>query len=136
SPGISPAAITVGATDTRWTDIRSDDRVAPYSSRGPTLSHSTDPLTGVVTYDDLIKPDLVAPGHRIISLERDKNLIVTVFPALHVDTGNNVNKESRYMILYGTSMSAGVVSGAAALMLQANPGLTRSGVAPALLYRA
>src|SRR5207245_4880951 len=98
--------------------------------------HATDPPTGVVTYDDLIKPDLVAPGHRIISLERDKNLIVTVFPALHVDTGNNVNNKSRYMILYGTSMSAGVVSGAAALMLQASPGLTPRVVKAGLTYSA
>ena len=36
SPGNSPAAITVGALDTKGTADRSDDVVAPYSSRGPT----------------------------------------------------------------------------------------------------
>ena len=36
SPGNSPYAITVGAIDTKGTTSRSDDAVAPYSSRGPT----------------------------------------------------------------------------------------------------
>ena len=42
SPGIEPAAITVGATNTYGTDSRSDDAVASYSSRGPTRSHTLD----------------------------------------------------------------------------------------------
>ena len=136
SPGISPEAITVGALDTRQTNARSDDRIAPYSSRGPTRSHSTDPLTGAVTYDNLAKPDLVAPGLRVVSLERYSNAIVTAFPFLHVDTGWNVNNKSRYMMLTGTSMSSGVVSGTVALMLQANPGLTPNMVKAILLYSA
>ncbi len=135
SPGISPAAITVGATITRGTDARSDDTVAPFSSRGPTMSHTTDPLTGVVAYDNLVKPDLVAPGGRLVALERYSNYLVTTYPSLHVDTGN-VNKFSRYMLLSGTSMSTGVVSGAVALMLQANPGLTPNLVKAILMYSA
>jgi len=133
SPGISPAAITVGATYTRGTDARSDDVVAPFSSRGPTLSHTTDPLSGAVTYDNLAKPDLVAPGARIVSLERDNNYLVTTYPALHVD-GTRTN--SRYMMLSGTSMSTGVVSGAVALMLQANPSLTPNQIKAILMYTA
>jgi hypothetical protein len=133
SPGISPAAITVGATYTRGTDARSDDVVAPFSSRGPTLSHTTDPKTGAVTYDNLAKPDLVAPGARIVSLERDNNYLVTTYPALHVD-GTKTN--GRYMMLSGTSMSTGVVSGAVALMLQANPSLTPNQVKAILMYTA
>ena len=35
SPGNAPSAITVGAAKTFDTAIRSDDRIAPYSSRGP-----------------------------------------------------------------------------------------------------
>ena len=35
SPGNAPSAITVGATTTADTAVRSDDRVAPFSSRGP-----------------------------------------------------------------------------------------------------
>jgi serine protease AprX len=135
SPGISPSAITVGATVTRDTDIRSDDVVAPYSSRGPTLSHTTDPLTGEIVYDDLAKPDLVAPGTRLVSPESPNNYLVTTYPALHVDTGN-VNNKSRYMMLTGTSMSTAAVSGAVALMAQANPGLNPDQVKAILMYSA
>jgi subtilisin family serine protease len=135
SPGISPAAITVGATNTLNTNVRSDDTVAPYSSRGPTLSHTTNPLTGAVTYDFLAKPDLVAPGCRLVALERYQNYLVTTYPVLHVDTGN-VSSKSRYMLLSGSSMSTGVVSGAVALMLQANPGLTPNLVKSILMYSA
>ena len=133
SPGISPAAITVGAANTRGTDTRSDDVIAPFSSRGPTLSHSIDPVTGAPVYDNLAKPDLVAPGARIVSLERDNNYLVAHFPAIHVD---GTKSNSRYMMLSGTSMSAGVVSGAVALMLQANPSLAPNQVKAILMYTA
>ena len=133
SPGISPEAITVGAAYTLGTNARSDDVIAPFSSRGPTLSHTTDPTTGAVVYDNLPKPDLVAPGGRIVSLERDSNYLVTNYPVLHV-AGTRAN--GRYMMLSGTSMSAGVVSGAAALILQANPSLTPHMVKAALMYTA
>lgn len=55
SPGNSPYAITVGATDTRSSVKRSDDYVADFSSKGPTR------------FDHLVKPDLVAPGRRIMA---------------------------------------------------------------------
>lgn len=133
SPGISPAAITVGAANTRGTTVRSDDAVAPFSSRGPTMSHTTDPVTGQVVYDFLAKPDLVAPGVRVASLERDYNSLVTTYPVLHFDgTRNN----GRYMVLSGSSMSTAVVSGAAALILQANPSLTPNMVKAILMYTA
>jgi len=135
SPGISPAAITVGATNTFGTDVRSDDAIAPFSSRGPTMSHTTDPLTGAVTYDYLVKPDLVAPGCRLVSLERSQNYLVNSYPVLHVNTGSSSNN-ARYMSLSGSSMSTGVVSGAVALMLQANPGLTPNLVKAVLMYSA
>src|SRR5262245_28133946 len=135
SPGISPFAITVGATNTYGTDIRSDDTVAPYSSRGPTMSHTTDPMTGQVAYDNLAKPDLVAPGTRVVAAERSGNLLVTYYPALHVDTGN-VSNRSRYMTMSGSSMATAVVSGAVALMMQANPGLNPSQVKAILMYSA
>lgn len=135
SPGISPAAITVGATNTLGTNVRSDDSIAPYSSRGPTMSRTTDLLTGEVTYDYLVKPDLVAPGCRVVSLERYQNYLVTTYPVLHVDNGPTSSK-GRYMTLSGTSMSTGVVSGAIALILQANPGLTPNLVKSILMYSA
>ena len=55
SPGNAPSAITVGALQTQGTVTRSDDRVAPFSSRGPTW------------YDAYAKPDVVAPGDRLVS---------------------------------------------------------------------
>src|SRR5438045_8319754 len=57
SPANEPSAITVGATNTLGTDARLDDRVATFSSRGPTRSFWTD-ASGVKHYDNLVKPDL------------------------------------------------------------------------------
>jgi hypothetical protein len=123
SPGICPAALTVGAVDTLGTDRRSDDGVAAFSSRGPTRSYAPNPSTGEPIHDNLAKPDLVAPGAGIISLESPDNTLVRYFPHIHVGMRGD-NARSRYMRLSGTSMSAGAVSGAAALVLQANPSLT------------
>ena len=55
SPANAPSAITVGSVKAFETNTRSDDRVAPYSSRGPTW------------YDGGAKPDLVAPGHGLVA---------------------------------------------------------------------
>ena len=68
SPGNEPSAITVGASNTFGTDSREDDAVASYSSRGPTRSFRTD-NDGVRRYDNLIKPDMVAPGNKLIGAE-------------------------------------------------------------------
>jgi subtilisin family serine protease len=135
SPGICPAAITVGAADTLRTDARSDDRVAAYSSRGPTRSRGLNPATGQPIHDHLAKPDLLAPGSAIVSLERPQNTIVRYFPHLHAETRGD-NPRARYMRLSGSSMATGVVSGAAALVLQANPALTPNLVRALLMYSA
>ena len=68
SPGNSPYVITVGATDTRQTAATGDDVVTYYSSVGPTL------------WDEYAKPDLVAPGNRLISLRVKGSYIDTNFP--------------------------------------------------------
>src|SRR5205085_1170760 len=65
SPGDEPAAITVGAANSFGTDARTDDGIASYSSRGPTRGSWLDPQ-GARHYDSLIKPDLVAPGNKIV----------------------------------------------------------------------
>jgi subtilisin family serine protease len=69
SPGNEPSALTVGAVDTKGTDSRSDDSIASYSSRGPTRSFSTDE-NGVRHYDNIIKPEIAAPGNKTILLNR------------------------------------------------------------------
>ena len=67
SRAISPYAITVGAIRTQGTGDKSDDEVAPWSSKGPTLMA------------DIIKPDLVAPGSESLDLANvDANRIKTV----------------------------------------------------------
>ncbi|MDQ3745466.1 MAG: S8 family serine peptidase, partial [Acidobacteriota bacterium] len=75
SPGNEPSAITVGASNTFGTDARGDDAVTTYSSRGPTRSYWTDSL-GAKHYDNLIKPDIVAPGNKLIYAEAADNLLV------------------------------------------------------------
>ena len=55
APANDPYVITVGAMKTRKTVVRADDRIASYSSKGPTA------------IDHIVKPDLVAPGNRMIS---------------------------------------------------------------------
>ncbi len=133
SPGIEPSAITVGASNTFGTDSRADDAIATYSSRGPTRSFSTD-STGTKHYDNLLKPDLVAPGNKIIAAEALKNLLVAQYPELDAGVSNVDNR--KMMRLSGTSMATPVVAGAAALMLQANPKLTPNLVKAILMYTA
>jgi serine protease AprX len=116
SPGNSPFAITVGALNTWQTVDRSDDSVTTYSSRGPTR------------YDLAIKPDVVAPGNKIVSLEAAGSYLSANFSLLHV-AGSGTNA---YMRLSGSSMSTPMVSGAVALLLQGNPALSPARVKLAL----
>jgi subtilisin family serine protease len=133
SPGNEPSAITVGATDTKGTDPRSDDAIATYSSRGPTRSYWTDPQ-GKKHFDNLIKPDLVAPGNKLYSTEANNNLLVTTNPEL--DNPYIGSSHRDMMMLSGTSMATPVVAGTAALLLQANPYLTPNLVKAILMYTA
>jgi serine protease AprX len=107
SPANSPFALTVGALDTHGTPQRSDDTLAAYSSKGPTK------------FDLVIKPDLVAPGSHIVSAEATEAYLSKTYSERHV-AGSGPNA---YMQLSGTSMAAGVVSGAAALLLDQRAGL-------------
>jgi serine protease AprX len=116
SPGNSPLAITVGAIDMKGTLDRNDDVVAPYSSRGPTK------------YDFAVKPDVVAPGSGLVSLESQNSYLSTRYPNWHVaGSGRNA-----YFMLSGSSMSAAVVSGGVALLLEGDPGLAPAQVKIAL----
>jgi serine protease AprX len=137
SPGIEPSVITVGATNSFGTDSRADDTIATYSSRGPTRGYSTD-ASGIKHYDNLIKPDLVAPGNKLIGAVSPSSVgkltsLVTLFPSLKVGSSTTYDQ---CMYLSGTSMSTPVVAGAAAMMLEANPNLTPGLVKAILMYTA
>ena len=71
SPGNAPSAITVGAASAHDTIARGDDRIANYSSRGPTW------------YDGLAKPDVVATGSQLASNAAKSGMLYATYPALH-----------------------------------------------------
>jgi serine protease AprX len=104
SPGISDQIITVGALDDRNTSqVRSDDDVAVFSSRGPTPYGIT-------------KPDLLVPGVNIISLRS---------PNSYLDRAQKSSRVgSSYFVMSGTSMATPICAGIAALMLQNEPNLS------------
>jgi serine protease AprX len=108
SPANDPSVITVGALDIHGTADRSDDAVASYSAKGPTM------------YDLVLKPDLVAPGSRVVSAEAAGSYLAATYPERHVSGDGGTG----YLQLSGTSMSAGVVSGTVALMLEGRPKLS------------
>lgn len=108
SPGNSPYAITVGALNTWNTVSRDDDSVTTYSSRGPTR------------FDLAVKPDVVAPGNKIVSLKATGSYLPAAYPDTYVGgTGTNA-----YMRLSGSSMATGVVAGGVALLVQGNSSLS------------
>ncbi|MCB0064424.1 MAG: S8 family serine peptidase, partial [Caldilineaceae bacterium] len=104
SPANDPFVITVGATDDRGTGSLDDDVVATFSAYGTTI-------------EGFAKPDLVAPGRNIVSLSAGNNATVTKEHPSH-------KVGSQYFRMSGTSMSAPVVSGVVALLLQDEPNLT------------
>jgi serine protease AprX len=107
SPGIDPLAITVGAMDDQGSLALSDDALAWFSSWG------TPP-------DGRPRPDLVAPGRRVVSTRVPGSLLDVTYPD-HVMTASNGTTVFR---LTGTSQATAVVSGAAALVLTRFPGLS------------
>jgi len=115
-PANDPFAITVGATEDRGTADLFDDRMASFSAYG-------------VTEDGFAKPDLVAPGRNIVSLLAGAD--ATVYAA---HPAHRVN--AAHFRMSGTSMSAPMVTGIVALLLQSEPGLTPDQVKYRLLATA
>src|SRR6185369_12182261 len=132
APGNEPSVITVGASNTFGTDNRADDRVTSYSSRGPTRSYQT--INGIRYYDHIFKPDLVAPGNKLIAAESRSNRLISDYPQLECTPSSCSNH--KMMRMSGTSMATPLVSGAASLLLQANPKLTPNLVKMILMYTA
>jgi serine protease AprX len=123
APGNAPWVITVGASSHMGTSDRIDDTMAPFSSRGP------------VAFDQIAKPDLVAPGVGIESLSDPLSAFYSTRSA-YLLPGTVATSYLPYLSLNGTSMSAPVVTGTVALMMQANPALTPNAVKAILQYTA
>jgi serine protease AprX len=121
-PANDPAVLTVGATMTQNTLTRVDDKIASYSSKGPTA------------IDHVVKPDLVAPGNRMVSLRVNGSTLDAAYPQYEVSPSNG--NSSKYYVLSGTSMASPLVSGAVALLLQQNPNLTPDQVKARLMKTA
>lgn len=132
SPGISDSVITVGAVDT----TTRPPRVASFSSRGPTPQ-------------GLEKPDLLAPGVDILSLDASTALLIseqpdraTVRERIAASTPFDLRyrfvagNPSGYIAQSGTSMAAPFVSRAAALLCQRFPGIDPATVKRILLSQA
>jgi serine protease AprX len=68
APGNTPSVLTVGALNTRGTARRSDDVMATFSSRGPPL------------IDGVLKPELAAPGNRIVAASALGGYLARTFP--------------------------------------------------------
>src|SRR5882724_4030012 len=128
---VDAGIVVVGAVNTFGTDARSDDGVTTYSSRGPTRSYWTD-WRGTKHYDNLIKPDLVAPGNRLAGAAANNNSLLLSNPLLSVVTGTDKSE----MRMSGTSAASPVVAGAAAVLLEANPNLTPNMIKMILMYTA
>ena len=103
APGNDPYVISVGGTDDAGTRSLSDDVLASWSARG-------------VTQDGVAKPEINAPGARIVSNLAPGSAFASMCPTC-VLTGGMIRAG-------GTSMAAPMVSGAAALLLERYPSLT------------
>jgi len=102
-PANDPFVITVGATEDKGTPDLGDDSLTVFSAYG-------------TTPDGFAKPDLVAPGRNLIAALAGTGATMYTDHAFH-----RVNDD--YFRMSGTSMSAPVVSGAVALLLQSEPDL-------------
>ena len=128
SPGNDPYVITVGAMKAVDT-YRAHDTVATYSSRGPSR------------LDQILKPDIMAPGNKVISLRRplsylDLTSLGNQVAVRDYNSRPGLLAQPVYFKLSGTSMATPVVAGAAALMLEASPGLTPDTVKARLMISA
>ena len=100
---------------------RTDDRLASYSSKGPTV------------LDHVVKPDIVGPSNYEVSV------IAPGSTLLSENRGNVVlgtDGQPDYFKLSGTSMATPIVSGAIALMLQQSSSLTPDQIKARLMKTA
>jgi len=104
SPGDDPLVITVGSLDDLAQSSVAADEMTNFSSVGPT------------TPDGWVKPDLVTSGRSVVSVAAPGSTVYDNNPSARIGTGNFVGS--------GTSFSAAITSGAAALLLAQDASLT------------
>ena len=125
-PGSLERIVTVGAMHqcTSFTNIFGEE--ATYVALGSEEGHLSSFSSCGPTIDNRIKPDVVAPGHNILSVY---NSFYEPAPAENVEKkmaykANAFGKDYAIWTMSGTSMSSPVATGVIALWLQANPKLT------------
>lgn len=116
-PGDDPYVVTVGASNDEGTVGVLDDRVPVFSSRGTTRANG------------FVKPDVVAPGVKTISLRSPGS-------AIDQNYGEFAVVKNDYFRGTGTSMATAVTTGAVALILQKRPDLDPDQVKYRLLNTA
>ncbi|MDQ5807742.1 MAG: S8 family peptidase, partial [Actinomycetota bacterium] len=114
APANDPHVITVGAVDDKGTKAIGDDQLTAWSSRGR-------------TQDGVAKPDVVAPGARLVSTLPPGADYARLCPECVTD--------GAYFRVGGTSMAAAVVSGEVANLLQAFPAMTPAHVKATITKR-
>ncbi|WP_370299483.1 S8 family peptidase [Abyssibacter sp.] len=116
-PGNVPYVVTVGSVDDNYTpDDHSDDFLSSFSSTGP-------------TYEGFVKPEVTAPGGHMLAHMNPNGTIARSYSEYQHESGH-------YFTMSGTSQSSAVISGVAALVLQADPTLTPDDVKCRLLSSA
>ncbi len=116
-PGNVPYVITAGALSDNYTPYNlTDDRLASFSSAGP-------------TYEGFVKPEVVAPGGHMVASMNSRSFLANIDPG-------SMSPLAQLFTMSGTSQAAAVTTGVVALMLQANPSLTPDTVKCRLLASA
>ncbi|MEO6133166.1 MAG: S8 family peptidase [Saprospiraceae bacterium] len=111
-PGVTSSVITTAAHQTNFL-------LTAFSSYGPRM-------------DDVMKPDISAPGQDIAS-SFNSFAVENVTPLTSILFNN---KSYEFIRLSGTSMSAPMVTGSVALLFEANPNLTSAEVKNIILANA
>jgi len=115
-----------------WQSPRRNDR--GHGEHAGTASHAdyilaTDSSKGPTLLDRIVKPDLVAPGNKIVAAMsmygrfRNNNR-ENILPQSYYTQNGSTQPGDEYFWMSGNSMATPVVSGAAALLLHKTPGLT------------
>ena len=119
--GTGKSVISVGAYTTKnlYTDIDGNQHlISDYKALGELASFSSHGPTR----DGRVKPDICAPGNVVVAPISSFDQAAVQEPELIV---TDLNNRWPYAAYEGTSMSSPMITGIVALMLEANPDLTR-----------